>query len=130
MQSNDDSNNTNRYNISVDVGGLKPIKNPPRTNRVHLKSIDFGVRLKKKMINTDFLTIVPKGGRMIGARSYIRDNLLPYADNDHFVFSKKTAVQKSRGDLHLKTYKKSAIANSRNIMAGNMLRTLPQTNFL
>ena len=43
---------------------------------------------QKKLINTEYLTSVPRRGKMIDTRQYIRDNLQAYADNKYFAFTK------------------------------------------
>lgn len=53
-------------------------------------------RNTKKLINTGMLTAVPKRGKMVDTKTYIKDNLQAYADDQYFAFTRTNDPTKSK----------------------------------
>lgn len=71
---------------------------------------------KKKLINTDLLSAVPKRGKMVDTKQYIRDNLQAYADNKYFAFTKQPGHS---ADFSALKKQKASAAKRNNLIVGN-----------
>ena len=84
----------------------------------------------KRVINRDHLTLVPKKGRMIDTKKYIRDNLQAYADNKYFAFSKPPRNGVKSVAPSPERVREKRTRNRNNIMTGMTLPKLESLHFL
>lgn len=65
---------------------IEEVEEKPKKKRRRGKSY-VNKHANKLLINTDVLSTVPVKGKLVGPKSYIRQSLQPYADNESFAFS-------------------------------------------